>query len=218
MRALIVETPYRRACLSILLLAVTLLSSLLWGQKNSLALANTTGGVTVNGASIPRTTVVASGDHIQTAGDGGVTLAMAGSIVAIPANSDLLLRRGLLQLNSGTAEVNTRAGLRAQVEHHTVVPAGSAAARYKITRMNATILVSVFQGSAMLEGSERTRLDAGMSATFQEGVAMSRPAIRKAGTNATKILTGVGASGGATAAAATAASRRKTEDASPVVP
>jgi hypothetical protein len=69
----------------------------------------------------------------------------------------------------------------------------------------------------MLEGTETTRLDAGMSATFREG-AMSPPAIRKAGTNTTKILTGVGASGGATAAAASAASRRKTEDASPAVP
>jgi hypothetical protein len=119
------------------------------------------GPVAVNGAGVSRASTVFAGDTIETR-TGGVTIALKGSTVVVPANSSLVFRGQTVEVGEGGAEINTTNGMAAKMNAFTVSPAANGSAKYEIASVDGKLLVAAKRGAVVLS-------DENGSTVVQEG-------------------------------------------------
>lgn len=159
------------ACLIVMLA----LGALAFGGSSDSALLRANGGVVVNGIVSPTTTALFTGDKVQTADGGSVTIVSPGSMVLAPQNSEMVFNGGVLDLAEGTASISTTQGMTARVDKYMVSPATGGTARFEIKKTGGSILVRASSGSLTVAAPGHTfTLAEGATATFDSGANASK--------------------------------------------
>jgi len=134
-----------------------------------------TGNFALNGAVAPSRTAILDGDKITTQGNGAVAVTAQGSSVVISSNSDVVYRGNEIQVNSGTAQINTDRRMTVRVEKFTVTPA-KASAQYRVSHTEGVVLVAALNGAvAISDGNGSRTVNEGSTATISDDQASQRP-------------------------------------------
>lgn len=133
-----------------------------------------TGNFALNGVVAPSRTAVLDGDKITTQGNGAVAVTAQGSSVVISSNSDVVYRGNEIQVNAGTAQINTDHRMAVRVEKFTVTPA-KASAQYRVSHTSGLVLVAALNGAVSIsDGNVSRTVDEGNTATISEDPAPQR--------------------------------------------
>lgn len=215
MRECLVNTLHDMRKLGILLAGI-LAAAPLVAQLPITAMLTITGRVTVNGSNVPATTAVLRGDRIQTAKDGAAALSLPGSSVTLSPNSDVTFQADALRVQSGTANITTSRGLRAEIDRVVVRPDSGSPAHFEVARQSNAILITARTGPLTLTGADVSTLEPGYSAVIRDGG--SGTVRSRSSALSSKVVAAAGVGGGGAAVASTMAGKKRAEDSSPMHP
>lgn len=187
-----------RVCLSVLL-TVVLLASMSLAETNPSAMMRAR-DASVNGSAVRGSAAVFSGDSIQTSASGAATLASNGSTVLLPANTKLVVGKNSVDLQSGTAMVNTTTGMNMRTLAYVISPANRGTAKFAVTNVNGRVVVAAEHGALMIaNGSTKMLVPEGKSETLDNAPQGPAPAAAAAGGGLSKTaLIAIGAAAAAT--------------------
>lgn len=132
------------------------------------AMVFATGTASLNGAALPRSTTVFTGDVLETAKNSAIIINAKGSTVQIGATSNVQFQGDTISLNSGIAQITTHNGMRVQANALTIAPNRSVA-KYQVTRSPGKVMVAALNGSvSVLNGGTSDVLSAGDTRTYTD--------------------------------------------------
>jgi len=73
--------------------------------------------------------------------------------VLVPPSSKLTFKEDVVNLNAGTASINTTSGMSAQAESYKITPANSGAAKFDVNRSDSLIQVHATKGALTVRSS-----------------------------------------------------------------
>jgi len=128
-----------------------------------------TGPVVVNGKDTSAFTAIFSGDKLQTLESSTARIVTRGSMVELGARSSVVYGNNSVNIDSGTALVNTSAGMSVRTHQMTVAPMTKQGDRVKflVTRREGETKIAALTGNVTVSYGENTLL-------LRAGEAMTR--------------------------------------------
>jgi hypothetical protein len=144
------------------------------------------GTVRLNGAVIPRSTSIFTGDVVDTAAESVGSLSRSGSSIVVDPNSSIRYQDDGFALMKGTARVQTSKGMMAHTGPISVVPV-SDTALFDVSTDGKTALIASRQGALTLSaGGESFILDPGHTAKVNLDLPQDQQAPKPAATGGEK--------------------------------
>src|SRR6516164_9370218 len=131
-----------------LVLVVVCPSAIVLADRPS-AMLSSSGTVRLNGAVIPRSTSVFTGDVVDTSAESVGALSRSGSSVVVDPNSSIRYQDDGFAIMKGTVRVQTSKGMTAHTGPISVVPVSNAAL-YEVSIDGKTALIASRQGALTL--------------------------------------------------------------------
>jgi hypothetical protein len=157
-------------------------ASLMAADANAAAMLYSKGEAWVNGASVPRTSAIFSGDLIQTKPDSVVNLNASGSNVMILSDSMVKFEGNAISIEHGSVTVATSKGMATRVGEVTVSPASANWTEFEVTDVNGSVQVMARKGDVNInDGQETTTLAQGQQTTRDEEPKTSRKRRKQSG-------------------------------------
>lgn len=130
----------------------------------NVAMLSGSGVVKVNGAAVPRSATVYSGDKVATEKDSTVVITGKSAVMVLPSDSAVVYGGKKIQMQYGRALVNAQTGTEIRLANLTITPAEP---RAKVQlRSGATLTVAALQGSVnVTDGVYHVILPAGQMMT-----------------------------------------------------
>lgn len=145
------------------------------------------GATTLNGSSVPSSSVVFPGDVVQTDGQSVANINAAGSVVLL-GNESLVQYLGGegLSLKHGLIKVSTSSSLAAHAGDVTVSPANGELTDFAVSSLNGTVRIIASKGNLLItdgqgttalgQGKETTRDDSSAQTTDNKKKRKKKPA------------------------------------------
>jgi hypothetical protein len=170
--------PARLRAISVLLLfTATCLASL--AAADGSAVLKSSGSVALNGAGVPTTTAIFSGDTVRTASGSALTISAPGSTILLPQNSQLTYKGNSVDLSGGKATVTTTKGMSVAADRYLIQPGANGTGQYEIEKSGESLLVHASKGTITIKSSGKVvTLTEGQVAALnaQSGVLSIQPA------------------------------------------
>lgn len=138
--------------------------------ETTAAMIYVSGNAMVNGSAVRGTATLFTGDRLQVPNNASVTVASHGSSVLVAPGSSVVFggQKILLYPRSAVA-ITTTAGMAAAVNQMTVAPAQNGTAKFQVTRVGGSVMVSAKEGTvAVVNGSAVNLVAAGSSMTLAD--------------------------------------------------
>jgi ferric-dicitrate binding protein FerR (iron transport regulator) len=124
------------------------------------------GQVSVNGERAQHATSVFAGDKVQTAPGSSATVSLIGTQVAIPSETSVLMKDGMVELGCGSTSVRTQNGMGVHAGAADVVPTDKIA-RYAVVQTPEKLEVTSESGSVTVRTAEKSVIvNAGQSVSM----------------------------------------------------
>jgi len=167
----------------------------------------TKGTAWLNGAAVPRSSAIFSGDLVQTRPDSVANINGAGSNVIVLADSLVKFETETVSLQHGSVTVATSKGMSTKAGEVTVSPASDAWTEFQVTDTNGTVRIVAQKGDVSVsDQSGTTTLPQGQQTTRDESKQANKKNRRRGGApvaasgsimdSETAILVGTVAAGG----------------------
>ena len=167
----------------------------------------TKGTAWLNGATVPRSSAIFSGDLVQTRPDSVANINGAGSNVIVLADSLVKFESETVSLQHGSVTVATSKGMSTRAGEVTVSPASDAWTEFQVTDTNGTVRIVAQKGDVTVsDQSGTTTVPQGQQTTRDESKQASKKNRRRGGApvaasgsimdSETAILVGTVAAGG----------------------
>src|SRR5204863_2818533 len=143
-----------RAGLSVVL-AMSLPGQLLAADSAS-AMLYTNGAAWLNGATVPKSAAVFSGDIVQTRPDSTAHLNASGSSIMVLADSLVKFEGSAVEIEHGAVRVSTGQGLATQAGEVTVKPAGTAWTEFQVTDVDGRVQIIASKGDVTVQDQQGT--------------------------------------------------------------
>jgi hypothetical protein len=125
------------------------------------------GTVEINGKAVEHSTSLFPGEKLRTKGDGSASITSDGTMTLVSPVTQLTYQDSYLDLDCGTARVETSRGYAVQDRWLTVTPS-SPQAKFEVTQSRKRLTVRALEGSlALSNGAAPFPLKAGESREFQ---------------------------------------------------
>jgi len=131
------------------------------------AMLYTNGAAWINGATVPKSAAVFSGDIVQTRPDSSAHLNASGSSVMVLADSLVKFEGSAVEIEHGAVRVSTGQGLATHAGEVTVKPAGNAWTEFQVTDVDGRGQIIASKGDVMVQDQQGTT-------TVQEGQQTTR--------------------------------------------
>ena len=122
----------------------------------SSAVLKSTGSVALNGAGVPATTAIFSGDTVSTASGAVLTISEPGSTVLLPQNSQLTFKGRSVSLADGRATITTTKGMSVTADHYLIAPGAEGSSQYEIEKSGDALVVRASRGPVTIQLSGKT--------------------------------------------------------------
>jgi hypothetical protein len=129
----------------------------LMAQEANPAMLQVKGSVTVNGSSVQSSSVIYSGDKIETGDDSSANITQQGSVISVASNSRVVYDKGIVRLERGELIVGTQSQYHGRIKNLTVTPP-SKRARYRMVIGLCEIRITALEGSVMVDDQKDTAL------------------------------------------------------------
>ncbi len=162
----------------------------------------------LNGATVPRSSAIFSGDLVQTRPDSIANINAPGSNVVVLADSLVKFEGAAIALEHGSVTVATSKGMSTRSGEITVTPASNAWTEFAVTEANGTVQIVAQKGDVSVsDQSGTTTLPQGQQTTRDQSSQANKKSKRKGGgavpaaggsilDSKTAILIGAAAAGG----------------------
>ena len=137
------------------------------------------GNTTLNGAVVGSSTVVFSGDRLQTTDSSVASITQSGSSIVVNSNSSVQYENSQVEVLNGTARVSTLAGLSTRVGQLTISPVEKAA-KYEIIKHDGNLFIASREGTLTVsDGSRNYAVQPGGNTMLALGSAGWQPSAQK---------------------------------------
>lgn len=132
----------------------------------TLAMLHGSGVILVNGTPIPNTSALLPGDIVETGKESSATISRKGTLVQVRPDSRIVYRGDTIEVQSGSANIGTTAGVSGVVNTLRAVP-DSTHVRFELSRLGDCIRLAVEEGSVTAAGpASGKKVTAGKSLSF----------------------------------------------------
>lgn len=154
-----------RTILSCLLIVV--LPASMWAADSSAAMLYTNGTAWINGAYVPKSSAVFSGDLVQTRSDSVANIKALGSSLLVLPDSLVEFQGSVVKLEHGKLSITTSKGMGTQVGGLKIVPVAGTWTEFEVSDTDGTVKVVARKGNLTL-------IDAKGSSTLAQGQETTR--------------------------------------------
>jgi hypothetical protein len=161
--------PMRFSMLRIILscLLVVVLPASMFAADSSAAMLYTNGTAWINGAYVPKSSAVFSGDLVQTRSDSVANIKSLGSSLLVLPDSLVEFQGSLVKLEHGRLSITTSKSMGTQVGGLKIVPVSSAWTEFEVSDTDGTVKIVARKG-------DLTLIDAKGTSTLAQGQEASR--------------------------------------------
>ncbi len=133
------------------------------------AMLYTSGAAWVNGAVVPKTVAVFSGDTLQTPPTAAASIQGKGSSVTVMADSLVKFEGSAVEIEHGGVRVTTAAGMEAHAGEVTIRPAGAAWTEFQVVDVDGEVHIAANKGDVTVQDAQgTTTVTQGQQATRDE--------------------------------------------------
>jgi hypothetical protein len=151
-----------------LLMAIVLPTSL-FAADSDRAMLYSGGTVSLNGSASPASSVIFSGDLIQTTADSVAKINALGSSLIVLADSRVQFESNAIILEHGAVAVSTSKGMATHAGDLTVTPVASVWTQFDVTDLDGKVQIAARKGDLTLQdGNGTTTLAQGQQTTIDE--------------------------------------------------
>ncbi len=160
----------RRPILSRLLscLLMLVVPASLWAADTTAAMLYANGPAWLNGASVPKSSAVFTGDLIQTRTDSVANIKATGSNIMVHSDSLVQFEGQSLKLEHGAMTVGTSKSVTAEIGDVTVKPASAQWTEFRVKDVDGTVQIAANKGDLIVTDA------AGQSTTVAQGQETTR--------------------------------------------
>jgi hypothetical protein len=126
-------------------------------QDTNSAVLQVNGSVTVNGSSVQSSSVIYSGDKVETGNDSSATITQKGSVISVASNSRVIYDKGIVRLERGEVIIGTQNQFHGRIKNLTVTPPSSRA-RYRMVLELCQVRITTLEGGVMVDDRKDTVL------------------------------------------------------------
>ena len=178
------RTSFVRTFVSCVLVAV--LPASLWAADSGAAMLYTNGTAWINGASVPKSSAVFSGDLVQTRADSVANIKAVGSTLLVLPDSLVEFQASAIKLEHGRVTITTSKSMATQVGTLKIVPASTNWTEFEVTDTDGSVHIAARKGDLTLtdstgtttlaQGQETTRDETSSKKKRDQGGAGAAPA------------------------------------------
>jgi hypothetical protein len=139
-----------------------------WGADSSAAMLYANGLAWLNGASVPKSSAVFTGDLIQTRTDSVASIKATGSNIMVHSDSLVQFEGSSLKLEHGAMTVATSKSVAAEIGDVTVKPASGQWTEFRVKDVDGTIQIAANKGDLIVTDAS------GQSTTVSQGQETTR--------------------------------------------
>jgi hypothetical protein len=148
------------------LLAVVFPVQVMLAGETASAMLYTNGSAWLNGAQVPKSAAVFSGDMLQTRQNSTASVQSNGSNVMVLSDSLVKYAGPAVELNHGSVRVGTSRGMAAQAGDVTIKPVGSSWTEFQVTDVDGQVQIAANKGDVTVQdGKGTTTLSQGQQTT-----------------------------------------------------
>jgi hypothetical protein len=194
------RTSILRTALSCVLVVV--LPASMWAADSGAAMLYTNGTAWINGASVPKSSAVFSGDLVQTRADSVANIKAVGSMLLVLPDSLVEFQANAIKLEHGRITITTSKSMATQVGTLKIAPASSNWTEFEVTDTDGSVHIAARKGDLTLtdasgtttlaQGQETTREETSAKKKRDQGGAGAAPAAA-GGVLDTALAVGIGA-------------------------
>ena len=137
------------------LLLVAFPAQMLAGETPS-AMLYTTGSAWVNGADVPKSIAMFSGDLLQTRTDSTASIQSSGSNVMVMADSLVKFEGPAVEIEHGGVRVTTSRGMAARAGEVTVKPASNSWTEFQVVDVDGQVQIAANKGDVTVQDQQGT--------------------------------------------------------------
>ena len=137
------------------LLLVAFPAQMLAGETPS-AMLYTTGSAWVNGADVPKSIAMFSGDLLQTRADSTASIQSSGSNVMVMADSLVKFEGPAVEIEHGGVRVTTSRGMAARAGEVTVKPASNSWTEFQVVDVDGQVQIAANKGDVTVQDQQGT--------------------------------------------------------------
>ena len=134
------QSPLRSAVCC--LLALVFPAQIMFAGETAAGMLYTNGAAWLNGAEVPKSSAVYSGDMLQTRPDSSASIQSSGSSVMVLADSLVKFEGPAVELEHGAVRVTTSRGLAARAGDVTIKPATDSWTEFQVTDVDGTVQIA----------------------------------------------------------------------------
>jgi hypothetical protein len=139
---------------------------LAFGSGSDTAMLYAKGTTWINGAAVPGSSAIFSGDLVQTKPDSLAIINSSGANVVVLPDSLIKFGGTTVSIERGTVSVATSNGMNTHAGDVTVSPASKALTKFEVTDLDGTVQIIAREGDLSISnGSETTQLAQGQQTT-----------------------------------------------------
>ena len=151
------KTCWSRQLLSIVLVLSFALTALGGADPSApKAVLHAGGKVQVNGTGSRETTVLFSGDSIQTDEDSVANITAAGSSVLVMPDASIKFLGKMVELSQGGVSIATSEGMGAVADEFTVTPTAGKMSKFEVVENEDSVVIAARQGSVAVSDGQQT--------------------------------------------------------------
>src|SRR5205814_2566059 len=114
------------------------------------------GSAWVNGASVPKSAAVFTGDMVQTRADSTANINASGSSVMVLSDSLVKYQGPAVEIEHGSVRVSTAQGLAMQAGEVTIKPVGNSWTEFSVTDVDGTVQIAANKGDVTVQDQQGT--------------------------------------------------------------
>jgi hypothetical protein len=178
------RTSIVRTVLSCVLVVV--LPTSMWAADSGAAMLYTNGTAWINGASVPKSSAVFSGDLVQTRADSIANIKAVGSTLLVLPDSLVEFQANVIRLEHGRVTITTSKNMATQVGSLKIAPASTNWTEFEVTDTDGSVHIAARKGDLTLtdaagtttlaQGQETTREETSSKRKRDQGGAGAAPA------------------------------------------
>src|ERR1700686_5019516 len=148
------QSPLRSAVCC--LLALVFPAQVMFAGETAAGMLYTNGAAWLNGAEVPKSSAVYSGDMLQTRPDSSASIQSSGSSVMVLADSLVKFEGPAVELEHGAVRVTTSRGLAARAGDVTIKPATDSWTEFQVTDVDGTVQIAANKGDVTVQDDKGT--------------------------------------------------------------
>jgi len=146
--------------------AFLLIPELLPAADDASAMLYVHGAASINGAAVPRTSAIFSGDILETGPNGAARIQGPGVSITVPADTRMTFNGSALDLQHGALAILTSKNLTAIAENVRITPYSRVWTEFSLSQTKAVLRIVAVKGDLVIvEGNEVSTLPEGREIT-----------------------------------------------------